>query len=169
MQKEYLIPTAILVGCTIIGAGVFFGLRSQPPSPVPSALPQASASAPSPQTGPAAQPPSVPGLGLAPAPVPPAVRQQVVDEMRKQLERQRPDLVKTCWTPFAQKQPEPPKAKYLFNSTFDSSGKEIARGISEVEGMERPEAGHCLRSRPMDLQVSPTGHYVGVEVEFFLP
>jgi hypothetical protein len=87
----------------------------------------------------------------------------------KSLEAKRAELVKTCWDPSFKKNPNPAKAKYLFSLSFDPAGKEIARGISDVRGMERADTGQCLRSQPMGLTVAPPGAYVGVEIELILP
>ena len=110
-----------------------------------------------------------PGLGLSPPPVSADVRKAAEQAVAKALEAKRAELVKTCWDPSFKKSAEPPRAKYIFNVSFDPSGKEIARGISEVRGMERSDTAQCLRSQPMGLQIPAPGAYVGVEVELILP
>lgn len=181
MQKELLTPAAILVGSVIIGAGLYFGLqgRAQPPdaatpsAPAPT-RPEGSPpgavvfNPPAPQ--PAGQPAlAAPGAGLAPPPAAAEIRKKAEADAAKALEQLRPHLVKTCWEPSARKKADPSKAKYIFNMSFDPSGKEIARGISEVRGMERPDAAQCLRGEPLSLQIPPPGQHVGVDVELMLP
>jgi len=172
--KELITPAAILIGSGIIGAGLYFGLQGQGKPPEredpPPSLRAASVAPPAPP--PPAAPPAAgapPGLDLAP-PAPPAeAKKRALEEARKALEAKRVEIVKTCWDPSAKKNPSPPKAKYLFDVSFDPQGNEIARGISDVRGMERPDTGQCLREQPMGLRITPPGVYVSVELEWTLP
>lgn len=181
MQKELLTPAAILVGSVIIGAALYLGLqgRAEPPYAAPPSVhaPTRPEGAPPGAPGPnppaplpAAQPAlAAPGAGLAPPPAAAEIRKKVEADAAKALEQLRPHLVKTCWEPSSRKKAEPPRAKYIFNVSFDPSGKEIARGISEVRGMERPDAAQCLRGEPLSLQIPPPGQHIGVDVELMLP
>ncbi|EYF06021.1 hypothetical protein [Chondromyces apiculatus] len=110
-----------------------------------------------------------PGMGLSPPAAPRDVQMKVVEEVTAALEAQRATLVKECWEPSFKKSTEPAKAKYLYNMSFNPAGTEIARGISEVRGMERADTAQCLRARPIGIQVSPPGQHMGVEVELTLP
>jgi hypothetical protein len=162
MQKELLIPAAILLGSAMIASGLYFGLQRRGPEP-------AAAPAAAPPAGPPQRPAAPAGAGLAPPPVSSGLRAQVQAAAAAALEQKRAELVQACWEPSFKKSAEPPQAKYIYNMTFDPAGKEIARGISEVRGMERSDTGQCLRSMPLDLRVPPPGAHVGVHVELMLP
>lgn len=167
-------PAAILLGSLFIAVGLYLGLQrpapsaGAPPASVEAAaasmrappVPAADAPSPSrPRPAPAAAPPEQPG----------ALYKRVQADAIRALEARRPLFVKQCWEPSLSKSPTPARAKYLFNMTFDESGKEIARGISEVRGMERPDAAQCLRLIPLGIGVPPPGTRVAVEVEMILP
>ncbi|WP_437841083.1 hypothetical protein [Sorangium sp. So ce1153] len=177
MQKELMTPAAILLGSLIIAAGLYFGLQQPAPSgaPPPASAEARAASAPA---APAETPASA-GAPSQPLPRPPAavtssappseLYERVAADATSALEARRPLFVKQCWEPSLKKNPAPARARYLFNMTFDESGKEIARGISEVRGMDRPDAAHCLRMIPLGIGVPPPGARVAVEVELTLP
>jgi hypothetical protein len=174
MQKELMTPAAILLGSVVIAAGLYLGLQRQPPPP---ALPSASVEASTAPAGAlpaaaAASAPSQPALHTAPAgasPLTSELYKRVERDAVEALEARRSLFVKQCWEPSFRKSPSPARARYIFNMTFDESGKEIARGISEVRGMDRPDAAHCLRMMPLGLGVPPPGTRVSVEVEMTLP
>jgi hypothetical protein len=176
------IPGAILLGSMIIGAGLYFGLRSKDAAPVlapPPPSPPGPGGAAAPLTAPPALAPPGPvaapmmggpmgGLGMPAAP--PELHAKVVAQATKALEKQRPTFLKTCWEPSLKASPEPSKAKYIFNVTFDgATGKELSRGISEQRDMSRPDVGQCLRALPLSLEVEPPGMNVNVDVPLILP
>ncbi|WP_437878725.1 hypothetical protein [Sorangium sp. So ce513] len=181
MQKELLTPAAILLGSVFIAAGLYFGLqRAAPPAALPPASAEAaaaSAKAPPASEAPAPSPaPRAAATGAAAASPdelaaasPGELYKRVAADAMKALEARRPLFVKQCWEPSLKKSPTPARARYLFNMTFDASGKEIARGISEVRGMDRPDAAQCLRMIPLGIAVPPPGARVAVEVEMTLP
>ncbi|WP_437718756.1 hypothetical protein WMF45_21455 [Sorangium sp. So ce448] len=174
MQKELMTPAAILLGSLFIAAGLYLGLQRPPPPP---ALPSASVEASTAHAG------ALPATAGAPAPLPaphPAssagaspltseLYKRAEGDAAKELEARRSLFVKQCWEPSLRKNPAPARARYIFNMTFDASGNEIARGISEVRGMDRPDAAQCLRMMPLGLVVSPPGTRVSVEIEMTLP
>ncbi|WP_434048215.1 MULTISPECIES: hypothetical protein [Sorangium] len=177
MQKELMTPAAILLGSIFIAAGLYFGLQREAPpaAPRPASAEAAVASAKRPAS-------DAPAAAEAPAPSQPAPRavdataasqselyKRVEADAIKALDARRPLFVKQCWEPSLKKNPTPARAKYLFNMTFDASGKEIARGISEVRGMDRPDAAQCLRMIPLGIGVPPPGARIAVEVEMILP
>ncbi|WP_433937040.1 hypothetical protein AB3662_20590 [Sorangium cellulosum] len=177
MQKELMTPAAILLGSAFIAAGLYFGLQREAPPAAsnPASAEAAAASATTPAWG-------APAPVEAPAPPQPAPRaadataastgelyKRVEADAVKALEARRSLFVKQCWEPSLKKSPTPARARYLFNMTFDASGKEIARGISEVRGMDRPDAAQCLRMIPLGIGVPPPGARVAVEVEMILP
>ncbi|WP_437978725.1 hypothetical protein WMF11_21260 [Sorangium sp. So ce295] len=174
MQKELMIPAAILLGSLFIAAGLYLGLQRPPPPP---ALPSASVE---PSTARAGALPATAGAPAPSLPVPhPAsvgaspvtseLYKRVEGDAAKGLEGRRSLFVKQCWEPSLRKNPAPARARYIFNMTFDASGNEIARGISEVRGMDRPDAAQCLRMMPLELVVPPPGTRVSVEIEMTLP
>ncbi|WP_437563927.1 hypothetical protein [Sorangium sp. So ce542] len=186
MQKELMTPAAILLGSVVIATGLYLGLQRPAPSsaPPPAGAEAAAASVKAPPAPADAQPPSQPHAAPAdaqppsqphpaPAAAPPALRRELHKRVEadavKALEARRPQFLKQCWEPSVRKNPAPPRAKYLFSMTFDESGKEIARGISEVRGMERPDAAQCLRMIPLGIGVPPPGTRVAVEIEMVLP
>jgi hypothetical protein len=164
MQNELMTPAAILFGSVIIAAGLYFGLQRSAPPP---AAPRAAALEDAPSQ-PAAPPPAP-----RPAPVQPAalahLRRRVESDAARALEAKRAELVEQCWAPSFRKNPKPPRAKYLLSMSFDESGREIARGISEVRGMDRPDTGQCLRMIPLGIDVPAPGVNLAVDVELILP
>ncbi|WP_438020873.1 hypothetical protein WMF18_18200 [Sorangium sp. So ce315] len=174
MQKELLTPAAILLGSVFIAAGLYFGLqRAAPPDAAPPpASAEASAKAPPASEAPAPAPPRPAPPAAATGAVaasPGELYSRVAADAMEALEARRQLFVKQCWEPSLKKSPTPARARYLFNMTFDESGKEIARGISEVRGMDRPDAAQCLRMIPLGIAVPPPGARVAVEVEMTLP
>ncbi|WP_437594062.1 hypothetical protein [Sorangium sp. So ce1000] len=172
MQKELMTPAAILLGSLFIAAGLYLGLQRSPPS---AALALASVEASTAPVGALPAPadaPVQPVTRSAPAEAAPLTSERynrVEADVAKALEARRSLFVKQCWEPSLRKNPDPARAKYIFNMTFDASGKEIARGISEVRGMDRPDAAQCLRMMPLGLGVPPPGTRVSVEIEMTLP
>ena len=101
---------------------------------------------------------------------PPEVQAKVLAQATKAVEAMKPTFLKTCWEPAVKLAPEPAKAKYVFNMTFDGrTGKELSRGISESREMVRSDVGQCLRGLPLSLSVDPPGMSVNVDVPLVLP
>jgi len=151
-------PLAILAGSSLCALAIYFGLRAQ--SPVVAPAPGASAgNAPS-ASGAARQrpPPARASSGTDTA----AIRASA----EAALSQLKPELQKVCW----QGSERPERARFIFQSTFDADGKEIARGISDVRGFEAPNVGTCLRRQPLDLRFEPPpGRRVRVDVTLDLP
>ncbi len=170
MKKEYLIPLAILVGCGIIGVGVFFGLRSQhPPTTTASSSGQETSSRPAGATTPPV--PTVP-----PQPSVHTTTKPQADQAAAQthaLAAIAKEKVKTfvpkCWDPALKLEPNPAIAKYTFDVTFDAEGREIARGISDDRSAERRDVAICLRELPPSMQIPPPGALVRVELPLTFP
>ena len=182
MQKDYLIPLSIVVGCSIIGVGLYMGLHS--PS-------QPGASAPASQLagGPAAtemRPTSLPSsTGVSPpavataagAPGFPAIPpvQGVPAEVQAAAERSARDallaekkttLIPKCWQPALQKVPQPAVAKYQLDVMFDAQGVQIGRGLHEDRSAMRPDVANCISEQPMTLRLSPPP---GIPIHMLLP
>ncbi|AUX43174.1 hypothetical protein SOCE26_046170 [Sorangium cellulosum] len=181
-------PAAILLGSVIVAAGLYFGLQrpAHPPAPTPSraeaspavveASPAVAEASPAvAEASPAAAEVEVmappPRRAAAdPSPSLPSERYgRVAEDAARALEARRSDFVKSCWAPSLKKRPAPARAKYIFSMSFDESGKEVARGISEVRGMERSDVAQCLRMIPLGINVPPPGMRAAVEVEVILP
>jgi hypothetical protein len=145
------IPAAILVAGVLIGAGLYLGLR------------HGASSSSSPPPGPAPVTPVVPPRS------PGELQVRVTEQVRQALEQKRSTFVERCWSPSAQKSPEPASARYSFNITVDAQGKEIARGISEDRAAFRADVGQCLRGLGDKVAVSPPGATVQVTVPLTLP
>ncbi|WP_437767443.1 hypothetical protein WMF27_19115 [Sorangium sp. So ce281] len=173
MQKELMTPAAILLGSLFIAAGLYLGLQRPPPPALPSASVETSAARAGALPATAGAPaPSLPVPRPAPAgasPLTSELYKRVEGDAARELEARRSLFVKQCWEPSLRKNPAPARARYIFNMTFDASGNEIARGISEVRGMDRPDAAQCLRMMPLELIVPPPGTRVSVEIEMTLP
>ena len=157
-------PAAILIGSVIIAAGLYFGVQR---SAAPPRAPVVEASSPVPVPVPAAAPSVV--MAQVGTTAQTALRRRVEADALKALEARRAEFVARCWEPSRRKNPSPPVAKYVFAMSFDESGKEIARGISEVRGMDRPDAAQCLRMLPLGIDVPAPGVHLGIEVPMLLP
>jgi len=181
MQKDHLVPASILLGCTIIGAGLYFGLRSQsqPAGPASAAVatPRSAEAytAPPPTTGPAGPPPVLPGLGMVPGlagpTVPPELQAAVERAAAAALaEEKKKVFIPKCWQPAIAGAPQPAFAKFSLDMTFDPQGTEITRGLSEERSAPRPDVANCIRSLPMSLRISPPpGLPVRVNLPLELP
>lgn len=148
----------------LIGAGLYFGLAREPapPPPQPSATPAIHLASPSPTVPDRAPPPVA-------TPRPDGEVAAVTAAAEKALAALKPRLVQTCWAPAVAKTPEPSKARWTWDVTFDTRGVEVARGISDVRGLERADVAECLRQQPLDLRVPPPSKTTRVSLEFELP
>ncbi|WP_437683206.1 hypothetical protein [Sorangium sp. So ce131] len=188
MQKELMTPAAILLGSVIIAAGLYFGLQRPAHSPAPTssraeASPALAGASPAGMEASPAVAEASPALaGAEPTAPPPRSAAafalpslpserygRVAEDAARALEARRSDFVRSCWAPSLKKRAEPARAKYIFSMSFDESGKEVARGISEVRGMERSDVAQCLRMIPLGINVPPPGMRAAVELEVILP
>ncbi|MBI5534659.1 MAG: hypothetical protein HY898_18175 [Deltaproteobacteria bacterium] len=142
MKQEYLVPSAVLIGCMMLSIAVFLGLRAQKPGET--------------QISP-------PGPGATPAK---AGQSEYEQQVREQLNRERKLFVDQCWSPAASKNPEPASSDHVFNLSFGADGKENGRGIDEIRGKTRSDVAQCLRLQPMKFVLSPPP---GVLVQMSLP
>ncbi len=164
--------TSILIAGALVGAGLFFGLRSSQPAPVqpPPAVPPPVATSPAPPGSvsptPAPQPTSE---AAAPAPSSSAKPEVVRADAKKALDAQRATLVKACFEPSLAKKKDPPKMKLGLNFTFDAQGKQITRGISEDRETARADVLACLSEKLEPITVPPPGANTYVEIPWELP
>lgn len=107
----------------------------------------------------------------APPPAPPArgeVLARATEELARTLETARPGLAERCVPP--ERRASGRSARVTFNVTFDATGREIARGISDDRRAPAPEVARCLRRLPLGaLRVPAPGANVGVRVAMTLP
>lgn len=110
------------------------------------------------------------GAGLGMPPVAAEVRAKVEADAVKAYETERANFKKECWDPAIKQTPEPAKAKYVINVTFDGvTGKEISRGVNELRGESRGDVGQCLRMLPMGVSIPPPGVNINVDVPISFP
>lgn len=133
---------AIVVGCGLIAAAIFFGLRSRPADTV--------------------------GAGAPAAPAPTVDRRNVEAEVARALEENRASFVERCWTPVVAKQPGPTESSYTFDIEIDAQGRQIARGIHSGPGA-REDVANCLRLLIAPIKVTAPGRRVNVRVPMKLP
>lgn len=167
------IVTAIIVGCTIISGGMYFGLRQRSSSGAADASaggvsgfapPSATAAAENP---PALPPPPGNALGVAAAAESTAlVRKAVTDA----IEAARPGLRAKCWDDLAKTDPEPKQAKLTWHGTIGPTGKPTAFGISDHREAFRPGVSACVSNELSALVIpKPPAQPVEVSVDFNLP
>jgi len=156
--------TAILIGSCVIALGLYLGLngRNQAPVPVPNVA-----------VAPTSEVPAAPApVAVAPKPVVPSPsvdKKRVIEEASASLDKHKKALSEKCLAPSLAKKPDPSKVKYIFNITFDANGKVIARGVTEDRETARSEVLACVSANFPELQVSPLGQSVLVDVPLELP
>lgn len=147
-----LIALTIFAGFSLLAAAVFFGLRSQSPS----------------APGPIEE--SQGGWQLSEVEMQPGPAHIEADEVRRiaqlALETHRDiDLISACWRPMLERDADPDHSTFHVQSVFDASGREIARGISELRDYtSRADVAECLREFPPSLQIGAIGSIQTVDV-----
>lgn len=168
-------PHAILVGSVVIAAGLYFGLRRDAvPPPAPSANPTGTAAASVAPTNSAAVIPTTSPLDSSPPASPPpassARPQTAIDaDVAKAIAALAQRTSKECYAPLKGQPGTPAKVKFVYSGSFDPTGKEVARGISEDREANSPMVAACLRAFKMDLEIPAPGQYVNVNVPFEVP
>ncbi len=168
-MKPTSIPTAIIVGMTIIGtllsAAVYFGLRARGEASAPTTS-NASADRP------IAIEPATPPAAAEAAPVPAVTHLDgpaATSEVARELEAVRADLVARCWQPSIAKAATPAMSKLTFDLTFDAAGHESARGLLEDRTTARSDVTFCVQTSAPQFHIAPQGASVHVSVPFSLP
>ncbi len=140
-----------------------------PAPPAPDWRPRAPDPGPASPSPAPALPVRVEPAGVSPGGRPsPALVARVAEEAGQALEAARPELTARCVPPG--RPPGQAAARFTLNVTFDASGREIARGLSEDRGARSPEVAGCLRRLPLGaLRVSAPGANVGVRLALSLP
>lgn len=109
------------------------------------------------------EPPVIPDPGLnAAAAASAAAHPQVVREVAGLLSDRRQALRNACWPGGTQD-----AATFSIEASFDPAGKLLSLGIPDNRAA--PGIGACLRAQKLDLEVSPPGVPVAVEVPLSLP
>lgn len=135
------------------------------PSPSTPPLRTSAAALPDPHAAPTAPPAVAPAAPKARAA--PEVVARVREDLGRRLEAARPELAERC---VPERRRGGPPARVTFNVTYDASGREIARGISEDRRAPAPEVAACLRELPIgSLAVPAPGAVVGVRALLTLP
>ena len=120
---------------------------------------------------PAADPEAAPLQPVTSSPVRATPEQvtQATAQTAALLEASRDDLKRQCW-PQAGAAGGPSEAVVTFNVTYDASGREIARGLTEDRRARTPGLIGCLQRLPFgSLRIPPPGANVGVRVALRLP
>lgn len=159
-MRELTVAQAIVIGSFVIGAfvatGIYLGLRPRPPETT------------APMVATAVAPPGA----LPPAP-PIASREQVIADARRALEAERPALVEACARgparPSGGPAPAPSIVKYVFSFSFDASGVQLGRGMTEDPSTPSPLVTRCVAQQLQPLHIAPPGAPVSVDVPFQLP
>jgi len=108
-------------------------------------------------------PPALP-TPSAPLPVLTAAdADRIAKEAAAALEKHRAWLTRNCL------KGETRPARFVFNFTFDASGMQLARGLSEERGTAADGAGGCVNQSIPPLKLSPIGKTLSFEVPFQLP
>lgn len=161
MAKEPLISsqTAILLGSVIIAIGLYLGLQHRPAAPPPAPV-----GADAPRAQPAATEPdrAAPAAALTD-------RSEVLKQVEAELAKHRKMLTDRCLAPSLAQKPEPKSVSYVFNYTFDASGKQITRGVIENRESSRPDVTRCVTENLPMIEVPPPGQSTPVDVPFVLP
>ena len=179
MRRDLLLPASIVLGCALIGAGLYFGLRRDDAPAAPPATPSIATTASiasEDAAAPAVAPPSPPPPAADGATPPVASTAGEVDRTKATAEAQKAvaawkkQLVPKCWAPMVAKAPEPATSKYSLQIAFDADGKEVGRGVSELRGTpSRADVADCLRSEKLGLSIPAPGAPITVEVELAFP
>lgn len=174
-----LTPIAIVVGAIIISLGLYFGLHrdAAPPASAPSAsagsapiVPVSSASAAAVASTTAPRPDaSTPPSPSATADASARSKATIDSDVAQAIEKLKQRTVKECWLPLKGQPGLPAKVKFVYSGSFDPTGKEVARGISEDREANAPKVSACLRSFSMELTIPAPGQYVNVNVPFEVP
>lgn len=163
-------PVAIIVAGALIGVGLFFGLRGRPeaasaPASAPATSTGSVALGPGPIATALENAPPVPG-GPVTAPATPAstVDMKTVNaQLKTALDQHKKKMVDDCLAPSLAKKPTPASVNLTFNVSFDATGKQVGRGISEDRETSRPDVTQCVQTKLPALSIPAPGASVYVE------
>lgn len=134
----------------MIGVGVYLGMSKGQATAAPVASAVASAV------------PTLPATAVADA----KAREKAIEGAKRALDKLKPMLKAKCWDGKS----DAAHASLLWNFTFESDGKTLARGSTEDRRAVVPGLSNCLgENTPMFTLDPPPGARVVVEVPFELP
>lgn len=135
-------PAAILIGCTIVAVGLFFGMRSMAPGePRPVAAEQVQVQ----------------------VQAEPVAREVVARQAAEALAYHRGLLLERC------RPPAGATLRYSLDVTFDPQGAQVSRGIREDRENPRTGVARCISEALPALMVPAPGAMMMVEVPLSLP
>jgi hypothetical protein len=161
------LPTATLIGFSLVAVAVYLGLRGRAHYSVQTAVPAGGSSAEIMPSARAAEVPSADGSNPLPvgpsAPSPSAPRELLLDraaaEVGKALEAQRGRLHELC---------KPGSAvTYQLNYSFSPEGRQLARGIS-VPRTARDGVADCMQLKLPEIAIEAPGTPLSLVVPFTL-
>jgi hypothetical protein len=169
-------PRAILLGAFVIGAFAHAGLRDRRLSVPTSSAPTTTAVAPSAAVVSSSPSPALdantaaPAIAPTPSFVPVAERSVVERNAERALTEHLPTLRRVCW----KNRPAEARVRLMMNVSFDPSGAQVARGISEprLPESQRPwliGLGPCVAETLPPLSIAPPGATVQVEIPIDFP
>jgi hypothetical protein len=159
IDTKLILAAAIVIGGGFIGLGLYFGLRRESP---PAAPPASTSGAPVTSSFPS----GATSAGLD-AP-PPKTDARAAAHLA--LEKLKPTFTQKCWTPAIQQTSEPGTSTYTMQVSFDESGREVGRGISELRDQpSRSDVAQCLRQLPLSLKIPATGAAFSTELKLSFP
>jgi hypothetical protein len=164
-RTALLVPGAIVVGCGLIGLGLFMGLRQRPLGQVHAAASGAEQSAMPEAVSSGGKPPGVPVTGSTPGVAPTG---SLTAEAQAALDREKPRIAAKCWTPPG---PTEPRSILLsYDVTFGLDGRPVIVAIGEQRESFRADVAACVRALPTSyLVVSPPQVTTRVLVDLRLP
>lgn len=171
-------PRAILLGAFVIGAFAYAGLRDRS-TPPPLTVTPATPAAPSTPlgtaaTGAAAQSvavtPAVVSAEPAPSVAPLRDRAALEVAVGKALAEHLPSIKQACW----KGRPGEARVRLMMNVSFDPTGAQIARGLSEPRLPDHQRVwlaglGQCITEKLPPLSIDPPGANVQVEIPIDFP
>lgn len=140
------IPAAILLGCGMISAALFFGLRAR--------APEMATTVPAPTSAP---------VTAMPAPVAITPRETVAAQAQEAVLYQLEGLRARCPAGAGE------RYRFTFDVTFDAHGVEVLHGITEDRSNPATGMGLCVSGALAPLRVPPPGVMTMVEVSLSLP
>jgi hypothetical protein len=168
MNKDLLLPGAIVLGAALIALGLFLGLRDRQAPVVATSAAQPLAPPPVLASSAAQALPLISAQAAKTAASADVSRAQT--EASRALAQTKQSLLTACWAPSIANAPEPPTSRYTVEVSFNVDGVEVARGISEVRGVpSRQDVAECLRKRPGTLRIPPPRSPVTVELTLDFP
>lgn len=165
VDKQLYTPISIVLAGSLIGVGLFYGLRERgaaPPVEVP-VLEAGARRGEAPTTPGLQTAPEAPASAAAPRSAEPAAAKRAAELA---LEGQRATVVAACIPPAAR---SGRASRLSINLTFDANGKQIARGIIAERNDPRRELAVCATDALPALEIPAQNAPAAVDVVWSLP